>query len=189
VGFTLARAFIGVRGAGRRAAFQALVYAPVITPGILLALGTYILQLKLNLIGNEFALALSHSMLAFPLSFAIISAALLNLDPALETAAYSLGASRRYALMHVVVPSILPAIAGAVVISFMTSWDEVVIALFQSGFSPTLPVMIFSELNSDAMFANAVAAMCSVLMLAVVLGLTTAAWLSHRQAKRRGRVA
>ena len=67
----------------------------------------------------------------------------------------------------------MPAVVGGLVISFVTSWDETVLALFQTGFEKTLPVTIYSFLKSGITTAvSAVAALVTipVLLGAVILG-------------------
>ena len=77
------------------------------------------------------------------------------------------GASKLYALRKVVVPTFVPALIGAALLAFISSWDEAVVALFQTGFDKTLPVNFYSSLKSGA--SPVIAAIGSMLMLLVVV--------------------
>jgi len=80
----------------------------------------------------------------------------------------------------------VPALVGALVISFMTSWDEAVVALFQSGITKTLPVTIYSFLTSGV--TPAVAAVAVILIVPIVVALVAYAVLSARHSRKTGAV-
>jgi ABC-type spermidine/putrescine transport system permease subunit II len=63
----------------------------------------------------------------------------------LEAAAHSLGASQLRAWRDVTLPLLLPAIAASFIFSFVTSFDEAVLASFL-GYQ-TLPVAIFNSVR------------------------------------------
>ncbi len=57
----------------------------------------------------------------------------------------------------------------------LVSWDEVVIALFQTGFDKTLPVLIFSYLSSGADPTIFAAGGLIILLLLAAAGLASSA--------------
>lgn len=148
-----------------------LAFAPLITPTILLAIGIYAVQLKLDLAGTIPGLVFAHTLVAFPLAFAMLNTALSSRGLDLETAAWTMGASRTAAFWKVTARGILPAILGAFGLAFVTSWDEVVLALFlQTGPVKTLPVTIYQYLESGIVPAvPAIAALLTILVVLVVV--------------------
>jgi putative spermidine/putrescine transport system permease protein len=168
VGLAAARVITSVRSATLRSFAQAALLAPLIVPLILLAVGMFDVQGQLGMLGTTWGLVLLHAVIAIPFAFAVLSAALAGVDPELESAARTLGASRTRAFWAVTVRSIVPALAGALVLTFMVSWDEVVIALFQTGFDATLPVLIFSFIKSGV--EPTVPAIATLLIVLVVAG-------------------
>lgn len=162
-----------VRQGAIRWLIQATAFAPVIVPVILLAIGVYDVQLRTEMVGTDLGLILAHAVLAFPFAFIVLSNAMSNLDGSLEPAAWSMGASKLRAFWTITMPSLRPALIGAFVISFMTSWDEAVIALFQTGLSKTLPVTIYSLLKSGVSPAVGAVAVLLItpIIVAVVVGL------------------
>jgi putative spermidine/putrescine transport system permease protein len=126
-------------------------------------------------------LILAHSVIAFPLAFIILSNSLARLDESVEHAAWSLGASKARTFWTIVVPNLVPGLIGAFVISFMTSWDEAVLALFQTGLDKTLPVAIYSFLKSGVTPAVGAIAVLLIAPVLVAVAATLAVGL------RRGR--
>ena len=183
LGLQLARIVARMRSRSARSLVMALVYAPLVVPVILLAIGIYGVQTRLGLLGSDLGLILAHTVLALPLAFAVLNAALANLDPSLETAAWTLGASKRTTFWRVVIPNIMPSLVGALLITFITSWDEVVIAIFQTGLEKTLPVTIFGLVKSGV--TPAVAAVSSLLVLVVTLVVVIYAIASSRRSLSR----
>lgn len=144
-----------------------IVYLPVVVPVILLAIGTFDVQNRLGLLGTWWGLVLAETVLALPFTYLVVAAALNNVDPSLERAAWTMGASQLYALRKVVVPTVVPALVGAALLAFISSWDETVVALFQTSFDKTLPVNFYASLKSGS--SPVIAAIGSMLMLLVLL--------------------
>jgi putative spermidine/putrescine transport system permease protein len=72
-------------------------------------------------------------MLAVPLVMIIVTSALKSFDANQEMVARSLGASRPRAFLLVTLPQIRFAVISGALLSFLTSFDEVILALFVSG--------------------------------------------------------
>src|SRR5262249_9431140 len=130
---------VRVRHWSTRALYGALL-SPMIAPQIITAIACYALFVKLRLVGSVVALAAAHTVLATPFVIVTVSAALARVDERLEWAASSLGMPPFRAFLSVTAPLITPAIASGAVFAFITSFDEVVIALFLTSTAhPTLP--------------------------------------------------
>lgn len=134
---------------GRRLA-EAVLVSPMIVPTIVLALGLYGLLAPLRLLGTPAALFLGHTLLAIPVVVIIVGGAFRRLDPAVELAARSCGASFPRAFWHVVVPAARPAILSAGAFAFLVSFDEVVLTLFLGGpRTGTLPKKIWESVKFE----------------------------------------
>lgn len=177
----LARAAGKVSSSAARMAIMSIAFAPLIVPVVLLGIGIYDVQLRLGLVGTDVGLILAHTVIAFPLAFIILSNSLSNLDGSIEAAAWSMGASKIRAFWTIVMPNLGPGLAGAFVIAFMTSWDEAVLALFQTGLEKTLPVTIYSLIKSGV--TPAVGAVAVMLITPVVLAVVVTFVVSQRRAR------
>ncbi len=110
-----------------------MLITPIIVPVILIAIGAFYVYVKLNLVNSMAGLVFAHAVLAIPLVLIIVSAALKSYDMNQELVARSLGASRLKAFMLITLPQIRFSVVSAALISFLTSFDEVIIAMFVSG--------------------------------------------------------
>jgi putative spermidine/putrescine transport system permease protein len=110
-----------------------LLITPMIVPVILIAIAVFYVYVKVKLNNSLTGLVLAHSMLALPLVLIIVTSALRHFDANQEMVARSLGASRARAFVLVTLPQIRFAVVSGALLSFLTSFDEVILALFVSG--------------------------------------------------------
>lgn len=125
----------GLHGSGARAnrMIFMLLITPMMIPLILVAIGAFYVYVKLKILYSLASLVLAHTVLALPLVVIVTASALKSYDMNQEMAARSLGASRLKAFMTVTLPQIRFAVITGALLSFLTSFDEVVVALFISG--------------------------------------------------------
>jgi putative spermidine/putrescine transport system permease protein len=86
--------------------------------------------------------------MALPFVVIAVTARLQGMDSRLTGVAASLGATPVSAFRRVTLPLVLPGILSGAVLAFVTSLDEVVIALFlQAPGAITLPVQMFNSVT------------------------------------------
>ena len=167
-----------------RAAINALVLSPLIVPGIIVAIGSYFVYARYGLVGSPLGLVLGHSCLAIPFVVINVNAALQNVDKRLEQAAANLGATPWATFRQVTLPLIAPGILAGAVFAFITSFDELLVALFLSGSSAvTLPRRMFDEIRYD--LDPTIAAVSSLLIVATTLLMLLAEILRRRSQRTR----
>jgi putative spermidine/putrescine transport system permease protein len=152
---------------------HALMLTPIIVPVILVAVGVFYVYAKLKLVNSLTGIVLAHSMLALPLVMLVVGSALKSYDMNQEMVARSLGASRARAFFTVTLPQIRFSLVSAALLSFLTSFDEVILALFiAGGDNSTLTRNMFNALRDQI---DPTIAAISTLMIAVTsLGLVLA---------------
>lgn len=106
---------------------------PIIIPVILVGIAVFYAYVQLKLVNSLMGVVLAHSMLAVPLVVMIVTSALKSFDLNQELVARSLGASRVTAFFLVTLPQIKFALITSATLSFLTSFDEVIVAMFVSG--------------------------------------------------------
>jgi putative spermidine/putrescine transport system permease protein len=159
---------------------RALVLFPLIVPLIITAIAFFDVFSRMRLVRTFSGLVLAHTILAVPYVVIIMESALESFDVSLEEAAVSLGASRLMAFCKVTLPIVLPSLFASALFAFMTSWDDVVIVLFLGGAdNRTLPLRMFEFLQTSV--RPTIAAISSLLVLAMVLVLVTYQLMSRRQ--------
>jgi len=125
-----------------------LIVLPAVIPSILIAIGLFFVLARIGMVGTMTGLVLGHVALAIPVVFVVMSAAFSQFDFSQERAARSLGARWHQAGLRVVLPQVGGPILASSLLAFVTSLDEVVVAMFVSGGgNATLPKVMFSALR------------------------------------------
>lgn len=151
---------------------QTLLVLPLVLPVIVLAVGIFLFYIPLGLLGSPIGIVFGHSVLAIPYVTVIVAATLKNFDERLEWASMSLGASRIRTLWSITIPIIRPGILAGALFAFLTSFDELLIALFVSGTrAVTLPRLLWDFLRTEASPVIAVVSVLLTLFSFVVVGL------------------
>ncbi|MBV9783939.1 MAG: ABC transporter permease [Acidisphaera sp.] len=173
-----------VRGSfpGKRV-LNGFILSPVIVPGIIVAIGVYFAYAKYGLIGHPVALILAHSCLAVPFVVINVAAALQGVDRRIEYAALSLGATPWGTFRQVTLPLIRSGMFAGAVFAFITSFDELLVALYLSGSTAvTLPRRMWEQLHFDI---DPTIAAVSTMLIVITTGLMLGAELLRRRAERR----
>lgn len=132
------------------AAIRLLVLLPAILPLLAYLLGLQVLLVRLGWVESVPALISVHSLLAIPYVVLVVEGHSRRIDPELELAARTLGASRLQALTWVTLPQLRPSIALGAVLAFLASWSDYLAALtIGTGGSPTLPVTLGALVTAD----------------------------------------
>ncbi|WP_172626635.1 ABC transporter permease subunit [Bradyrhizobium ivorense] len=160
----------------------AILISPMIVPVVILAISIYALYARFSLVGTVSGLALAHIILAVPYVVVTVSAGLKGTDESLEAAAHTMGAGPIRAFWNVTLPVLRPAILSAAFLAFLTSFDDVVLALFLSGTSAkTLPVRIWEGIRFEI---DPTIAAVSVMLILITIGLKfVAEWPAKRGAQ------
>lgn len=177
-------AYAMVRG---RALFGSLlslfVVAPIIVPHIALAVALYLFFQNLGLVGSMVAFVAAHTVLTLPFFIFTVAATLARVDPDLESAAMSCGASRPRAFFNVTLPLIMPNVLSGSLFAFIISFDEPVVSFFLSSIRDrTLPRRMFENVEQSLTpEIPAIATLLTLLSITVLVG----AFLLGRWGRRR----
>ena len=141
---------------------------PMLVPSIITAVALYRSFSPLGLVGTKAGLILAHTLLAIPFVVINVSAVVQKVDWRIVDAARSLGASPRQAFLKVTLPAILPGVMAGTLFAFLTSFDEVVVAIFLSGVnSTTLPAQLWSGIRFE--ISPIIAAVSCIMFLLSVM--------------------
>jgi ABC-type spermidine/putrescine transport system permease subunit I len=128
-------------------AIFATFLAPLIVPRIIIAVGLFYLFAQIGLVATDLGLVIGHTVLALPFAFVTITAILKNYDWRLDQAAAVLGANQVKTLLLVTVPLVKGGLVAAFLFAFITSFDELTIAIFVSGgIKTTLPKQMWDDM-------------------------------------------
>ncbi|TRA95278.1 MULTISPECIES: ABC transporter permease [Rhizobium/Agrobacterium group] len=127
-----------------------LFTAPLLLPSIVLGLAILLVFVQARLLGTYTGLIIAHLIITTPYVIRIMLTAFSTLPPSVEDAATMLGASPFTVVRRITLPLMMPGFIASAALSFLLSFDEVVISLFITG--PrlrTLPVEIFDYVESQ----------------------------------------
>lgn len=166
-----------------KAIANALVLSPAIVPVVIVAIGMFFVFIRWRIAGTLSGLVIAHTALALPLVIVTVGTSLRTLDRNLELAAQNLGAGPWRTFRRITLPLILPGIVAGALFAFVTSWDEVVVAIFlTSPLFRTLPVVMWSQVRTQ--IDPTIAAVATMLMGITVLALLLVLLVRSRAAVR-----
>jgi ABC-type spermidine/putrescine transport system permease subunit II len=166
-----------------KTAALAFILSPLILPRIVIAVALFYLYARVGLIGTELGLIFGHTVLALPYVVITIMAVLKNYDQRLDHAAASLGASPPRVLWYITIPLIRSGLIAAFLFAFVTSFDELTIALFvSSGLATTLPKQMWDD--AILKVSPTLAAVSTLLLVFVTVVILAAEYMQRRAAAR-----
>lgn len=154
---------------GRLSQFlRTLLMVSMVTPAIVVAVAVYITFLQWHLVGSLGGYVLAHAALGVPFVLVSVTSALGGFDARLLRASASLGASPLRTFARVTLPLIGRGVLTGAIFAFVTSLDEVVIALFlRSPTFQTLPVQMYTAVTVEV--DATIAAASSLVVVTVTL--------------------
>ncbi|SHO64439.1 spermidine/putrescine transport system permease protein [Pseudoxanthobacter soli DSM 19599] len=129
---------------------EALVFAPMIIPDIVLAVSLLSFFSWLDVTMGLHTIIVSHVVFDLAFVSAVVRARLKSFDFSIVEASRDLGASSFTTFRRITLPVILPAVIAGAMLAFTLSVDEFIIAFFTAGAgrdSITLPMQIYSMIR------------------------------------------
>lgn len=145
IGFFGALAFARYDWKGR-SIYQKLVLLPIFFPQSVLGLALLLWFNALGLTLSWQTAVFAHLVWVVPVVTLVISIQVYSFDPALEEAAFDLGASRWQVLREVTLPVLFPGIFSGSLFAFLLSWGNFPLSLYTTGADTTLPEFLYSKM-------------------------------------------
>ena len=166
-----------------RALLNGLALSPLIVPVVIIAIGMFSLFVQWRISGSLLGLVLAHTALALPFVIVNVATSLRTMDRNLELAAANLGATPARSFLRITLPIIFPGVLAGAIFAFITSWDEVVVAIFlTSARFRTLPVEMWEQVRQ---VVDPTVAAVSTTLLVVTTALLLLLLVVRRQAPAR----
>lgn len=151
--FSVILAFMGALAFARydwkgRKLYQRLVLLPIFFPQAVLGLALLLWFSALGVITSWQTAVFAHMIWIVPIVILIMSIQVYSFDPALEEAAYDLGATRLQVLREVTLPILGPGIVSGGIFAFLLSWGNFPLSLFSTGADQTVPEWLYSKMVS-----------------------------------------
>ena len=162
-----------------------IMIMPMVVPIVISAVGIYFFYAWIGLTSTYIGMILAHTALATPFVVITVTATLQGFNRNQIRAGASLGASPATVFFKITLPQILPGVISGALFAFVTSFDEVIVALFIAGSEQyTLPRQMFAGIREK--YNPTIAAVATMMIIVSVLLLVTVELLRRRSERLRG---
>ncbi|HEY0302472.1 MAG TPA: ABC transporter permease [Rhizomicrobium sp.] len=166
------------------ASMLAFVNLPLFIPEIVLGISLLILLNAAGLPLSLLTVALGHLIVCVPFSVTVLLSRFEGFDKSLEEASLDLGETGWMTFWRVTFPLALPGIVSSLLLSFMVSFDDFLIAYFLAGSDATLPIYIWGQLRFPYKLPAVLALGASILVASALL-VVFAEWVRGYGLKER----
>ncbi len=145
IAFFGALAFARYEWRGRRL-FQKVILLPIFFPQPVLGLA---LLLWFNAMGIQptwMTAVFAHLVWIVPVVTLVMAIQVYGFDPALEEAAFDLGATRWQVLREITLPLLWPGIWSGMLFAFLLSWSNFPLSLYTTGADSTVPEWLYAKM-------------------------------------------
>jgi len=186
LGLLAAKALTRYRVPGATAVLG-FISLPLFIPDIVLGISILIL---LNAVGVPLSLVTviaGHCLICVPFAITVLMSRFDGFDKSLEEASLDLGESGWMTFWRVTFPLALPGIVSSLLLTFIVSFDEFLIAYFLAGNEATLPIYIWGQLRFPEKLP-AVLALGALILVASAVLVVIAEWVRSHGFKDRHRM-
>ncbi len=177
-----ARALTRYRMPGRGLAIG-FILLPMVMPGIILAFGLLVLALAADVQLSLMTIGVAHVVMTMPFLTLVVMSRLEGLGKSLEESAMDLGENAWMTFWRITFPLILPAVGACLILSFISSFDEFIYALFLGGNQMTLPVFMWTQVRFPQTLPT-ILALGSLIFMGSAILILIAEWLRRMGAQQ-----
>jgi spermidine/putrescine transport system permease protein len=129
-----------------RSWYQKLVLLPIFFPQSVLGLALLLWFNALGLPLSWHTAVFAHLVWIVPVVTLVVSIQVYSFDPALEEAAFDLGATRWQVFREVTIPVLMPGLFSGSLFAFLLSWGNFPLSLFTTGADTTVPEYLYAKM-------------------------------------------
>lgn len=160
-----------------------VLLAPLVIPLVVFGISLLILFNTLGIPLSPLTIVVGHVVIALPFAVLTLVPRLERIPVWLEEVSRDLGATALTTFRWITFPLLAPAVVSSLLISFVISFDEIVIASFIAGDEPTFPLYLFSQLRLPRQLPQVIAVAVVVMIVSAVV--VIASEVGRRMADRR----
>jgi len=161
------------------AALLGFTSLPLFIPDIVLGISLLILLNAVAIPLSLVSVICGHTLICVPFAITVLMSRLEGFDKSLEEASLDLGETGWTTFWRVTFPLALPGIVSSLLLTFIVSFDEFLIAYFLAGNDATLPIYIWSQLRFPYKLPSVLALGAAILVASAVL-VVFAEWIRSR---------
>ncbi|MEI9989879.1 MAG: ABC transporter permease [Rhizomicrobium sp.] len=166
------------------AAVLGLTNLSLFIPEIVLGISLLILLSALGIPLSLWTVTLGHIVVCAPFAITVLMSRMEGFDKNLEEASLDLGENGWMTFWRVTFPLALPGVISSLLLSFMVSFDDFLIAYFLVGNDATLPIYIWGQLRFPYKLPSVLALGAMILVTSAIL-VVVAEWVRSHGLKDR----
>jgi len=159
-----------------------MMLAPLVIPLVVLGISLLILFNTIGIEASPLTVVIGHVVIALPFAILTLVPRLERIPVSLEEASRDLGANWLTTFRQITFPLMAPALFSAFLLSFVISFDEVVVASFVAE-DATFPVYLLSQLRLPRQLPQVIAVAVVILVISAII--VIAAEVLRRVSDRR----
>ena len=145
IAFFGALAFARYEWRGRRL-FQKVILLPIFFPQPVLGLALLLWFNSMGIQPTWMTAVFAHLVWIVPVVTLVMAIQVYGFDPALEEAAFDLGATRWQVLREITLPLLWPGIWSGMLFAFLLSWSNFPLSLYTTGADSTIPEWLYAKM-------------------------------------------
>jgi spermidine/putrescine transport system permease protein len=146
-----------------------MLLAPLVIPLVVFGTALLILFNTIGIPPSPITIMIGHIVIALPFAILTLVPRLERIPEALEEASRDLGAGWFTTFRQITFPLLMPALFSAFLVSFVISFDEVVVASFVTGDNVTFPVYLYSQLRLPRNLPQVIAVAVVILFISTIV--------------------
>lgn len=162
---------------------EAVLLAPLLLPLIVWAIALLQIYAVLGIGGTLAGLVLAHAVITLPYTIRIMASTFERIDPVLEQAAASLGATPWTGVQRVTLPLAMPGLVTSAAFSLLISFNDVVVSSLIAGSRwMTFPVRVYAQLRGQGVDPITLAigtGIVTLILVLAILGERFGQWSRH----------
>lgn len=156
-----------------------VIMLPLVIPGIIIGVSLLILIGQLGFALSLYTVTVGHILISVPFAMATMIPRFEGFDKSMEEASADLGANGWWTFWLVTFPMVLPGIVASMLLCFVISFDEFIIAFLLAGNEGTLPLFIYTQLRFPFRLPG-VLCMGTIIIVASFVVVYFSQWLKQR---------
>ena len=126
--------------------YQKMVLLPIFFPQSVLGLALLLWFNALGLPLSWHTAIFAHLVWIVPVVTLVVSIQVYSFDPALEEAAFDLGATRWQVMREITIPVLMPGLFSGGLFAFLLSWGNFPLSLYTTGADTTVPEFLYAKM-------------------------------------------
>ncbi len=146
-----------------------VIMLPLVIPGMIVGVAILIFLNRVGIPLSLFTVAAGHTLICVPFAIATLIPRFEGSDKSMEEASADLGENAWWTFWRVTMPMVFPGVLASLLLCFVVSFDEFILAFFLAGTEATLPIYMYGQLRFPDRLPSVLALGACILVISFVV--------------------